>query len=278
MGTMSRSDDTIGGFSSRGATAIDAGAKPDIVAPGVGIESLSDPGSALYGMYSAFLLPGTVATSYLPYLSLSGTSMAAPVVSGTVALMLQANPSLTPNLVKAILEYTSEVYPAYDPLTEGAGFLNAGGAVALARYLAGAAPYPDSTGWSGRFIWGNYLIQGGTLSAAANAWSASMPWGGGKTSSGQTVTWGEICSGGTCSPWGAACANWLCTRVSYGAAPNVVWGSTCDGSNCSGTWTGAGQVNGAMVVWGTSSTESDIVVWGTTCSDPSCTPVMWTRP
>ena len=32
--------------------------------------------------------------------------MAAPVVSGTVALMLQANPSLTPNAVKAILAYT----------------------------------------------------------------------------------------------------------------------------------------------------------------------------
>ena len=37
--------------------------------------------------------------------------MAAPVVSGTVALMLQANPKLTPNLVKAILQYTAQPYP-----------------------------------------------------------------------------------------------------------------------------------------------------------------------
>ena len=34
--------------------------------------------------------------------------MAAPVVSGTVALMLEANPSLTPNAVKAILQYTAQ--------------------------------------------------------------------------------------------------------------------------------------------------------------------------
>ena len=34
--------------------------------------------------------------------------MAAPVVSGTIALMLQANPALTPNPVKAILQYTAE--------------------------------------------------------------------------------------------------------------------------------------------------------------------------
>ena len=37
--------------------------------------------------------------------------MAAPVVTGTVALMLQANPSLTPNAVKAILQYTAERLP-----------------------------------------------------------------------------------------------------------------------------------------------------------------------
>src|SRR5206468_7431754 len=39
MGTVDRSDDTMASFSSRGPGAIDYGAKPDLVAPGVGIES-----------------------------------------------------------------------------------------------------------------------------------------------------------------------------------------------------------------------------------------------
>jgi subtilisin family serine protease len=55
--------------------------------------------------------------------------MASPVVAGTVALMMQANPSLTPNMVKAILQYTAQVYPGYNVLTQGAGFLNTQGAV-----------------------------------------------------------------------------------------------------------------------------------------------------
>ncbi len=122
MGTTDRADDTMSRFSSRGPTPVDRAAKPDLVAPGVGIESLSAPNSLLYRSMPAYLLSGTVPTPYLPYLSLSGTSMAAPVVAGTVALMLQANPTLTPNAVKAILQYTAQVYPGYDALTQGAGF------------------------------------------------------------------------------------------------------------------------------------------------------------
>src|SRR6185295_14115246 len=90
QGTARRSDDTLAAFSSRGPTWIDFAAKPDVVAYGVGIESLSDPHSTLYSTYSAYLLKGTRNTSYMPYLSMSGTSMAAPVVAGTVALMLEA--------------------------------------------------------------------------------------------------------------------------------------------------------------------------------------------
>jgi serine protease AprX len=291
MGTIDRADDTMAAFSSRGPSAIDTLAKPDIVAPGVGTQSLSDPNSAFYTTKAKYLLSGTVATSYLPYLSLSGTSMAAPVVAGTVALMLQANPSLTPNAVKAILQYTSQVYN-YDALSQGAGFLNAKGAVELARYFA--APwgvYPASSTWSGRLIWANHLIRGGRLTPTANAWTTKLVWGAAKTPNGANVQWGVL-SDGSSDAWGVTCANANCTTFEWGGSnsPNVVWGTMCGGADCASTWSAStmdttalstsssdtvvwGSANADTVVWGSSS--DDTVVWGATCSDPSCVPVLW---
>jgi serine protease AprX len=247
-------------FSSRGPGAVDHGAKPDLVAPGVGLESLSDPESAFYTSKAKYLLEGTVAKSYLPYLSLSGTSMASPVVSGTVALMLQANPALTPNQVKAILQYTSQVDPDYDPLTQGAGFLNARGAVRLAQYFAApSGTYPSPAGWSERVIWGNRLMKGGRLAVASNAWPTNVTWGANRTPNGVRVNLGL-------------------TRMG-----NVVWGSECGGADCEGPWTVEGASADDSVVWGTDDADSvvwgtddgDSVVWGTSCSDPSCEPVVW---
>jgi len=284
MGTLDREDDTIASFSSRGPAAIDYGAKPDLVAPGVGIESLSDAGSTLYSTRSRYLLRGTVATSYLPYLSLSGTSMAAPVVTGVVALVLQANPSLTPNAVKAILQYTAERHGGYDPLTEGAGFLNALGAVQLAQYLLSpsADAYPDDTSWSKTIIWGNQMVQGGRLTADANAWPTDVVWGSNATPGGPSIEWGAVCGDDTCesnSPW----------RLGDTSAVNVVWGPACDGADCDMPWTGSvygtnddgdtvvwGTSDEDTVVWGTSDDAEDTVVWGTSCSDPDCEPVIWT--
>ena len=127
-------------YSSRGPSAIDYQAKPDLLAPGTGVVSLSDATSLLYLTNPGLLLNGLLGNK--PYISLSGTSMAAPVVAGTVALMLQANPSLTPNLVKAAIQYTAQVYPGYNALTQGAGFLNTKGAVDLGALLQ------DRPGWS----------------------------------------------------------------------------------------------------------------------------------
>ena len=104
-----------------------------------GIESLAEDRASLFATHPPRGSGARVDTVTQPYLSLSGTSMAAPVVAGTVALMMQANPALTPNLVKAILQYTAEHKSRYDALTQGGGFLNARGAVQLAKSFADGA-------------------------------------------------------------------------------------------------------------------------------------------
>jgi serine protease AprX len=197
LGTADPADDVVAAFSSRGPSAVDRAAKPDLVAPGVGIESTADPGSALFAAYPASRLFGTVDTISEPYLSLSGTSMAAPVVAATVALMMQANPALTPNAVKAILQYTAESKPAYDHFTQGAGFLNARGAVQLARRFAGAADGAVETGrWSRQIIWGGDRVSGGDLPFQSPAWLRGVVWGSSATPDGRRISWGADCSAG----------------------------------------------------------------------------------
>jgi hypothetical protein len=239
---------------------------------------LSVPDSSLYNSRGPYLLNGTVQTAFIPYLSLSGTSQAAPVVAGTVALMLEANPALTPNVVKAILQYTAEIYPGYDPLTQGAGFLNARGAVELARFLASPSglPYPSTDAWSRHLIWGNFLIDGGRLTPTATAWRGDVVWGARSTPTGERVEWGERCaaqcdSGPVWEAWGLACGGSGCTTTASDGGPphNVVWGASCGGTDCpsSATWSASdadvwGTSDDEIVVWGTESDE--IVVWGTT--------------
>jgi serine protease AprX len=129
-GTISPRDDTLAPFSSWGSA--DSNAKPDLVAPGRRIISLRVPGSAL-----DLLFPDRVVTtpSGATYIRLSGTSMATPVVSGAVALLLQRRPSLSPDQVKAILVATTQPYgqdsgvALPDPTADGTGLLDALAAV-----------------------------------------------------------------------------------------------------------------------------------------------------
>ena len=249
MGTIDRGDDTVARFSSRGPTIVDRLAKPDIVAPGVGIVSLSDERNWLHHSLPQARVAGTVEAPQYPYLSLNGTSQAAPVVTGTVALMLQSNPSLTPNAVKAILEYTSGVSTVYDTLTQGAGFLNAHGAVELARFFAGqSSAFPDDTGWGRQITWGNYRWSGGQLAAAADAWSVSVVWG-------DPVYEGDD----------------LMSATADTDSRNVVWGDTCGGGNCS-TSTWSTSYDDDTVVWGNASDDDDTVVWGNADEDDT---VVW---
>jgi subtilisin family serine protease len=66
---------------------------------------------------------------------LSGTSMAAPLVAGTAALMFEANPTLTPNMIKTLLMYTAQQLPNYNMFEQGAGELNVDGATRLAKLV-----------------------------------------------------------------------------------------------------------------------------------------------
>jgi len=254
------------------------------------------PNSTLYNTRSAYLLPGTTPTSYPPYLSLSGTSQAAPVVAGTVALMLQANPALTPNAVKAALQFTAQTYAGYDPLTQGVGFLNAQGAVELANFLAAPSivTYPVDTMWSRQLLWGNHIVNGGRLAADANAWQSGTAWGATRSASGQPIAWGVICSAncdvgpGVWDTWGVDCVDPLCIVPDWSGSQDVVWGPQCGGADCSSgtSWSASDPVYATTVVWGTTdgdtvvwgTTDGDTVVWGTSCTDPSCEPVVWHNP
>jgi hypothetical protein len=113
--------DYLGSFSSRGPVADPGGEriKPDLVAPGVRITS------AEAGWVSR-------------YIRQSGTSMATPFVSGVVALMVEADPSLSSaaGVVKAILQDTAQDLGATGPDNAwGAGRLDAYAAIAEAAGL-----------------------------------------------------------------------------------------------------------------------------------------------
>jgi serine protease AprX len=277
MGTTDRRDDTIALYSSRGPTMVDFAAKPDLVAPGSGTVSLSEKNSLFYTTKAQYLVPGKKSgLTYLPYLTLSGTSMAAPVVAGSVALMLEANPNLTPNMVKAILQFTAQVYKNYNYLTQGAGFLNTLGAVRLARFFAVGEKgdrYPNMKAWSQHIFWGNRRVSGGVLTPGGTAWLHGVQWGGTSTPTGQNIVWGENCSG-DCDNivWG--------NNIVWGESDsddNIVWGNT-DGDNI--VWGNADDDN---IVWGNGDDDNivwgnngdDNIVWGNDCGGADCDNIVW---
>jgi subtilisin family serine protease len=196
FGTDSRADDGVTTYSSRGPTrgfwTDDGGAnhydnliKPDIIAPGNKLVGAASSNSLILSAHPELNVDASAPLSRR-MMYLSGTSMATPVTAGAAALVLQANPSLTPNLVKAILMLTAQPLAGFNTLEQGAGELNVEGAVRLARLvradlspltqlgeplLAGGAPSPQSAIAGQMFQWSQGLVLDHTFVSGGDLWT-----------------------------------------------------------------------------------------------------------
>ena len=296
--TVSRDDDRIALFSSRGPTWYDGFAKPDFSAPGQNLLSVAAAGSVLRTAQEATGNTGN-------YMRLSGTSMAAGVVSGMAALVLQANRNLTPNALKAVIEYSAvdvkslaDDGSSADFLTQGAGEIS-GGAVALAHSIDAsaevganwltAAVSPStlidgvSMPWVQRIIWGNHVARGADVLAEQRpAWALVIVWGDGfddddnivwgNNDDDDNIVWGNGEDDGDNIVWG----NNLVWAQGEDDDDNVVWGNDDDDNIVWGNnvvW-GGGLVGSLddddNIVWGNSADdqgEDDNIVWGNLFDD-----------
>jgi serine protease AprX len=247
MNTVARGDDRIAAYSSRGPSWYDGFAKPDISAPGDNLLSVASLASTLRVVQERRGNTGN-------YMRLSGTSMAAGVVSGMAAVILQNNHNLTPNALKMVLQYSSipvkqDDGTYYNVLTQGGGSINGNGAVALARAINPAAPLGEnwltasvtpSTAiggqtyvWSQRMVWGNHIARGtGVITEQRPAWALDIVWGDGLEDDDNIV-------------WGSASGD---------DDDNIVWGNALDEDD--------NIVWGSNIVWGNTQDDDDNIVWG----------------
>ncbi|GAC1700226.1 MAG: hypothetical protein NVS9B6_13530 [Candidatus Limnocylindrales bacterium] len=189
-GTVSPLDDTIPDWSARGPTPFDAIAKPDIVAPGRRIVALRAAGSTLDLLYPdrRVTAPGAATPAYF---TLSGTSMSSAIVSGAVALLLQARPGLTPREVKAQLRGTAHSFANVSPSAQGAGLIDAFAAASAPLAAAPLSPWPVSDAFALQLarllygqpiVWRNLAFNNGVDSQGIR-WT-NITWG--------NITWNDL--------------------------------------------------------------------------------------
>jgi len=229
--TATRVDDKIASYSSKGPTVIDHIVKPDLVAPGNAQVSLRAAGSTMDVLYPQYEVTSTNGTSH--YFVLSGTSMATPIVSGAVALMLQQTPSLTPDQVKARLMKTAwKSFGQYtyshdslgnlynnesDLFTYGAGYLDINAALGDTDLATGMALSPTAV------VNSNGSVTIANTSPDSNFAGSSVVWGATSVVWGNSVVWGSNAISSTSVVWGATSVVWGATSVS---GYSVVWGAT----------------------------------------------------
>jgi serine protease AprX len=262
-GTLTRSDDRVAPYSSRGPTAFDLGVKPDVVAPGTRLVSLEVRGSYLSTTYPSWHIAGSNNNAYF---RLSGTSMAAAVVSGGVALLLDANPNMTPAQVKIALQMGATFMPDAGLIGAGAGSVNFPISMKLAQQgllssvlgtvtsllgLSSGATFRDSGALTagGGLIDRVYDRSGIKLLGLLDLGALFGDPTGGES--------GVLHLLGTSNPIGWVPANYVVWGGVAGWTNNyyVVWGGTIQ------------SPSGQYVVWGGTDVDSSYVVWGGSAPD-----------
>jgi serine protease AprX len=206
--TASPADDIVAPFSSRGSSS----RRVDVVAPGVSIASLRDPGSLIDQEH-----PSAVVNSR--YFRGSGTSQAAAVTSGAVALLLQARPDLTPDQVKAVLRATATPLVRSDLQSQGSGRIDVA--------LAAAVPLPVATTQTWAYGSGTGLLEA--------ARGTSHVADGGVELRGEQDIMGRPWNGATWAPAALAGTAWTDGSWNGSAWTDDCW---CTDTWAGRTWTG----------------------------------------
>jgi serine protease AprX len=222
VGTYAQTDDLVAAFSSRGSAA----RRPDVVAPGRSVVSLRNPNSFIDRTNPE----GRVGTRFFKG---SGTSGAAAVVSGAVALLLQQRPLLTPDQVKCLLKQTATKLTVID-VGAGAGEINVLAASKARPSAKCVQKWPLSTGTGSlQSARGSSAVSDNrsTLSGEKDIFGA--PWNGNTWA--QAAWNGNTWSGGT---WNGN--TWSGNTWSGNTWSGNTWsGNTWSGNTWSGnTWTG----------------------------------------
>jgi len=261
-GTDTRSDDAIASYSSKGPSLVDHVVKPDIVAPGNKVESLFVPNSTLANLEADAIVPvseyNSTGAGQPAYFRMSGTSMAAPVVAGAAALLIEKNPDLTPDQVKAqLMKSATRDFPAtttvmdptngnsfvsnYDVFTVGAGYLDIQNAlenmdaVPVAAVGSAQSPSVKHDDLTGTMTLSQ--VQGSVFDATTAA-TVYGPQG----VSAEGIIWGSL---GVSSE--ASTAIW---------SEGIIWGSA--GTSAEGIiW---GSLGAEGIIWGSLSSEG--IIWG----------------
>src|SRR5437588_9080 len=230
---------TVAPFSSRGS----ASRSVDVVAPGVSLMSLRNPGSYIDQNH-----PGAVVDNR--FFRGTGTSQAAAVVSGAAALLLSAHPGLTPDQVKTMLKATARPLALLDGKAEGSGMINVNAAAQTALPLGVHQSWAPATGRGsieqargGEHVAMNGVDLAGEQDIMASPWvpsiwapasAAASAWSGG--------TWNG--SGWSGSSWGgtswAGATTWMGRTWTGRTWTGQTWtGQTWTGRTWTGqTWTG----------------------------------------